>query len=159
MSSNSEIRRACMMKKVISGLKYSAFRNPHSAIGRRGFTLIEILVLVVLAGIIIPVIVVPFATGIRGSGKPEVVTRSMYFAHQRMEELMKYNYSNGALTPAGVVAFATGDVNYPGENEIVYVDSNFSTPSGDVGYKRIRVRVTDPEANTYEVYSVVTNFP
>ena len=94
--------------------KYSAFRNPHSAIGNKGFTLIEIIVLVVMAGIIIPVIVVPFATG---------------------------------------------DANYPGQNEIVYVNSNFSTPSGDVGYKRIRVRVTDPEANTYEVYSVVTNFP
>ena len=126
---------------------------------KKGFTLIEIIVLVVLAGIIIPAIVVPFATGIRGSGKPEMVTKAMYFAHQRMEELMKYNYSNGALTPAGVVAFATGDVNYPGENEIVYVDSNFSTPSGNVGYKRIRVRVTDPETSTYEIYAVVTNFP
>jgi type II secretory pathway pseudopilin PulG len=126
---------------------------------KKGFTLIEIIVLIVMAGIIIPVIVVPFITGIRGSVKPEMVTKAMYFAHQRMEELMKYNYGNGALTPAGVVAFATGDANYPGENEIVYVDSNFSTPSGDVGYKRIRVRVTDPEANTYEVYSVVTNFP
>jgi len=139
--------------------KYSAFRNPHSAIGNKGFTLIEIIVLIVIAGILLPAIMVPFATGIRGSGKPEMVTKAMYFAHQRMEELMKYNYRNGALTPAGVVAFATGDVNYPGENEIVYVNSNFSTPSGDVGYKRIRVRVTDPEANTYEVYSVVTNFP
>ncbi len=139
--------------------KHSALRNPHSEIGKRGFTLIEIIILIVLAGIIIPVIVVPFATGIRGSNKPEMVTKAMYFAHQRMEEMMKYSYSNGALTPAGVVAFATGDVNYPGENEIVYVDSNFSTPSGNVGYKRIRVRVTDPEGSTYEVYSVVTNFP
>jgi len=126
---------------------------------KRGFTLIEIIVLIVMAGIIIPAIMVPFATGIRGSKKPEMVTTAMYFAHQRMEELMKYNYRNGALTPAGVVAFVTGDVNYPGENEIVYVDSNFGTPSGDVGYKRIRVRITDPEVNTYEVYSVVTNFP
>jgi len=126
---------------------------------RKGFTLIEIIVLIVLAGIIIPVIVVPFATGIRGSGKPEMATKAIYFAHQRMEELMKFNYGNGALTPAGVVAFATGDANYPGENEIVYVDSNFSTPSGDVGYKRILVRVTDPEGSTYEIYSVVTNFP
>jgi len=126
---------------------------------RKGFTLIEIIVLIVLAGIIIPVIVVPFATGIRGSGKPERATKAIYFAHQRMEELMKFNYGNGALTPAGVVAFATGDANYPGENEIVYVDSNFSTPSGDVGYKRILVRVTDPEGSTYEIYSVVTNFP
>jgi type II secretory pathway pseudopilin PulG len=133
--------------------------NSELLLRNRGFTLIEIIVLVVLAGIIIPVIVVPFATGIRGSNKPEMVTKAMYFAHQRMEELMKFDYGNGVLTPAGVVAFATGDVNYPGENEIVYVDSNFSTPSGDVGYKRIRVRVTDPETNTYEVYSVVTNFP
>ncbi len=128
------------------------------SVNKKGFTLIEIIVLIVLAGIIISVIIVPFATGIRGSGKPEMVTKAMYFAHQRMEELMKYNYSNGALTPAGIVAFATGDANYPGENEIVYVDSNFTT-SGDVGYKRIRVRVTDPEGSTYEIYSVVTNFP
>ena len=141
--------------------KYSAFRIPHSAIGRRGFTLIEIIVLIVLAGIIIPVIVVPFATGIRGSGKPEMVTKAMYFAHQRVEELMKYNYGNGALTPAGVVAFATGDANYPGENEIVYVANDLSTPSPSpgVGYKRIIVRVRDPENSTYEVYGVVTNFP
>jgi type II secretory pathway pseudopilin PulG len=139
--------------------KYSAFRIPHSAIGKKGFTLIEIIVLIVMAGIIIPAIMVPFATGIRGSGKPEMVTKAMYFAHQRMEELTKYNYGNGVLTPAGVVAFATGDVNYTGENEIVYVNNNFSTPSGDVGYKRIRVRVTDPEGSTYEIYSVVTNFP
>ncbi len=157
--SNSETHIACMMKESISGLKYSAICNPHSAISERGFTLIEITILIVMAGIIIPVIIIPFATGIRASNKPEMVTRAMYFAHQRMEELMKYDYGNGALTPAGVVAFATGDVNYPGENEIVYVDSNFSTPSADVGYKRIRVRVTDPEGNAYEVYSVVTKFP
>jgi type II secretory pathway pseudopilin PulG len=140
---------------------HSDLRTDHNELLFRntGFTLIEIIILVALAGIIIPVIAVPFATGIRGSGKPEMATKAIYFAHQRMEELMKYNYGNGALTPAGVVAFATGDVNYPGENEIVYVDSNFSTPSGDVGYKRIRVRVTDPENNTYEIYAVVTNFP
>ncbi len=67
---------------------------------KKGFTLIEILVLVVLAGIIIPVIVVPFATGIRGSGKPEMVTTAMYLAHQKMEELMKFNYGQAPdLTP------------------------------------------------------------
>jgi len=129
--------------------------------GNKGFTLIEIIVLIVMAGIIIPAIMVPFATGIRGSNKPEMVTRAMYLGHQRMEELMKYIYTNGALTvTAGFVAFTTGgEPNYTGENEIVYVDNNFSTPSGDVGYKRIRVRVTDPEGITYEIYSVVTNFP
>ena len=140
--------------------KYSAFRNRQSAMGNRGFTLIEIIVLIVMAGILLPAIIVPFATGVRGSGKPEMVTRAMYLAQQRMEELMKFNYTNAALTPtAGFVLFSTGDPNYPGQDEIVYVNSNLLTPSGDVGYKRIVVRVTDPEGTTYDVYSVVTNFP
>jgi type II secretory pathway pseudopilin PulG len=152
-----------MMKDLISGLKYSALRTLHSAIGRRGFTLIEIIVLIVLAGIIIPVIIVPFATGIRGSNKPEMVTRAMYFVHQRMEELMKYNYNNAALNvTGGFVAFTTGgEPNYLGQNEILYVNNDLSTPAASpgVGYKRIIVRVTDPETSTYEVYGVVTNFP
>src|SRR4030042_4156518 len=139
--------------------KYSAFRIPHSAIGKKGFTLIEIIVLIVLAGIIIPVIVIPFATGIRGSAKPEMVTKAMYLDKQRMEELMTFNYTNGVLSPRAFTSFSTGDPNYTGQDEVVYVDSNLSTPSGGVGYKRICVRVTDPEGTTYDVYSVVTDFP
>ena len=133
------------------------------AMNKKGFTLIEIIVLIVMAGIIIPVIIVPFATGIRESNKPEMVTRAMYYAHQRMEELMKYNYNNGALAvTAGFVAFTTGgEPNYTGQNQIVYLNNDLSTPAASpgVGYKRIIVRITDPESSTYEIYSVVTNFP
>ena len=93
--------------------KYSEFRNPHFAIDKKGFTLIEIIVLIVMAGILLPVIIVPFVTGVRGSGKPEMVTKAMYLGHQRMEELMKYIYSNGALNPTGgFVAFPTSVPNY-----------------------------------------------
>jgi type II secretory pathway pseudopilin PulG len=70
---------------------------------KRGFTLIEIIVLVVLAGIIIPVIVVPFATGVKKSGKPEMAATAMYLAHQKMEEFVKFNYSNAALNPIGLL--------------------------------------------------------
>jgi len=142
---------------------HSELRAPNSELSarNRGFTLIEIIVLIVMAGIIIPAIIVPFASGIRGSNKPEMVTTAMYLAHQRMEELMKFNYGRSPeLDPtAGFGPFATGVANYQGEYEIVYVDSNFSTPSSDAGYKRIIVRVTDPESSTYEIYAVVTNFP
>ena len=74
---------------------------------------------------------------------------------------MKFNYGRSPeLDPtAGFVPFATGVANYQGEYEIVYVDSNFSTPSPDAGYKRIIVRVTDPESSNYEIYAVVTYFP
>jgi type II secretory pathway pseudopilin PulG len=126
----------------------------------RGFTLIEIIVLIVMAGILIPAIVVPFATGIKGSGKPEVVTTAMYLAHQRMEELMKYNYCNAALNvTGGFVAFTTGrEPQYTGQNNIAYVDNTLAASGSDVGYKMITVTVTDPQSNTYSVYSVVTRF-
>jgi type II secretory pathway pseudopilin PulG len=125
----------------------------------KGFTLIEIIVLIVMAGILLPVIVVPFATGIRGSGKPEVVAKAMYFAHQRMEELMKYNYCNAALNVTGGSVFTTGgEPNYTGLNSIAYVDATFTASVPDVGYKMITVTVTDPQGSTYNVYSVVTKF-
>ncbi|OGP95631.1 MAG: hypothetical protein A2157_09160 [Deltaproteobacteria bacterium RBG_16_47_11] len=140
--------------------KHSAFRNPHSAIGRKGFTLIEIIVLVVLAGIIIPVIVVPFATGIRGSGKPEVVTTAMYLAHQKMEELMKFDYSRAPdLTPGTYTLPAPPISGYTWQWVISYLNDSFGASGADVGYKMIQVTVTDPQSSTYKVYSVVTNFP
>ncbi len=128
---------------------------------RKGFTLIEIIVLIVMAGILLPVIIIPFVTGVKSSGKPEMATKAMYLAHQKMEEFMKFNYGKTPEldTTVGFVAFSTGDPNYPGEYEIVYVNSSFIAPSSDVGYKRIIVRVRDPENTPYEIYAVVTRFP
>ena len=132
--------------------------NSELSVRNRGFTLIEIIVLIIMAGILIPAIIVPFVTGVRGSGKPEVVAKAMYFAHQRMEELMKYDYCNAALNVTGSVAFTTGgEPNYTGLNSIAYVDATFAPSVPDVGYKMITVTVSD-QASTYTVYSVVTNF-
>ena len=147
--------------------KYSAFRNRQSAMGNRGFTLIEIIVLIVMAGILLPAIIVPFATGIKGSGKPEMVTTAMYLAHQRMEELMKYDYSQPSLNPIALTPLASAPITgYQWQWEIYYVeDSSFNVVGDGIqatnhrGYKRILVRVKDPMADTYEIYSVVTFFP
>jgi len=147
--------------------KYSAFRIPHSAIGKKGFTLIEIIVLIVMAGILLPVIVVPFVTGVRGSGKPEMVTTAMYLAHYKMEEFMKYQYLNSALDPTAMTSYANipGYSGYQWQWERLYVDSDFNVVGDGIlatnhrGYKRILVRVKDPMNDTYEIYSVVTFFP
>jgi type II secretory pathway pseudopilin PulG len=134
--------------------------NVGRVVNKDGFTLIEIIILIVMAGILLPLIIVPFVTGVKDSGKPEMVTRAMFFAHQRMEELMKYNYCNAALNvTGGFVAFTTGgEPNYTGQNSIAYVDNTFATSGSDVGYKMIQVTVTDPQGSTYNVHSVVTRF-
>jgi type II secretory pathway pseudopilin PulG len=140
-------------------LFHSAFRNRQSAMGNKGFTLIEIIVLIVLAGIIIPVIVIPFATGIRGSGKPEMATTAMYLAHQKMEELMKFNYCQAPnLTPGTYTLPAPPIAGYTWQWVISYVTNTFAASGSDVGYKMITVTVTDPQGSTYNVYSVVTRF-
>ena len=141
-------------------VKYSAIRNPQSAIGNKGFTLIEIIILIVMAGILLPVIIVPFVAGVKASGKPEMVNTAMYLGHQKMEELMKYQYGNSALNPTGLTSYAaTGISGYDWQWEIALVDSNFNTSGSDVGYKRILVRVRDPMNDAYEIYSVVASFP
>jgi hypothetical protein len=113
-----------------------------------------------MAGIIIPVIVVPFATGIRGSEKPEMATTAMYLAYQRMEELMKFDYNRTPdLTPGTYTLPAPPISGYTWQWVISYVDNNFAASGSDAGYKMIRVTVTDPQSSTYNVYSVVTNFP
>jgi len=141
---------------------HSELRTPNSelkTVNNKGFTLIEIIVLIVLAGIIIPVIVIPFATGIRGSGKPEVVTTAMYLAHRKMEELMKFNYCQAPdLTPGTYTLPAPPIAGYTWQWVISYVTNTFAASGSDVGYKMIQVTVTDPQGSTYNVYSVVTRF-
>jgi len=127
---------------------------------RKGFTLIEIIILIVMAAILLPAIIAPFATGIKGSGKPEIVTTAMYLAHQKMEELMKFNYKKTPELSIGAYNSPVPPIsNYTWRWAISYVDNNFAASNSDVGYKKIQVTVTDPDGVTYDVYSVVTNFP
>jgi type II secretory pathway pseudopilin PulG len=134
-----------------------------NTVNNKGFTLIEIIVLIVMAGILLPAIIVPFATGVKGSGKPEMATTAMYLSHQKMEEFMKYQYLNSALNSTAMTSYAdiSGFSGYQWQWEIYYVDSNFLNPDlvTHRGYKRILVRVKDPMNDTYEIYSVVTQFP
>lgn len=145
--------------------KYSKLRTPNSELllKNKGFTLIEIIILIVMAGILLPAIIIPFATGIKGSTKPEMVTTAMYLAHQRMEELMKFDYSKTPeLDPTALTAPAAAPIaGYQWQWSIYYVDNSFLNPDlvTNRGYKQIRVLITDPVGDTYNVYSVVTDFP
>jgi type II secretory pathway pseudopilin PulG len=134
-------------------------------VGSKGFTLIEIIILIVMAGILLPAIIIPFATGVKGSGKPELVTTAMYLAHQRMEGLMKYDYRILNTSSLSALTGWTGiDNNFPGYQqrwELVHLQDDFTVPSPDRnwGYIRIRVDVRDPQLDAYQIYSVVTDFP
>ncbi len=127
---------------------------------QEGFTLIEIIILIILAGILLPAIVVPFMAGIKGSSEPEMATKAMYLAQQKIEEFLKYAYDQPALAPVALTPYTPTDLpDYRWQWSIALVDSNFNLVGVDLGYKRILVRVQDPERRTYEIWAVVTNFP
>ena len=126
----------------------------------KGFTLVEVILVIVMAGILLPAIVVPFVASVRGSGKPEVVNTATTLAHQKMEEFMKFDYGDSALAPVPLTAYANADISgYQWQWEIALVDSGFTTSATDRGYKRILIRVRVPDSDTYEIYSVVAHFP
>jgi len=133
----------------------------------KGFTLIEIIILIVMAGILLPTIIVPFVSAVKGSGKPEMVNTAMFLSHEKMEEFMKFQYTDATLNPTALTSYAdiTGFSGYQWQWEILYVDSNFNVVGDGIqttnhrGYKRILVRLKDPMNDTYEIYSVVTYFP
>jgi len=134
----------------------------------KGFSLIEIIILIAMAGILLPVIIVPFVAGVKGSGKPEMATTAMFFAHHKMEEFTKFHYISAALNPIVTSYADVNAANFPGYQwqwEILYVDSNFNVvgdgiqPTNHRGYKRILVRIKDPMNDIYQICSVVTYFP
>ncbi len=126
----------------------------------KGFTLIETVILIVVAGILLPVLVAPFVTSVKRSEKPERVNTAMFLAQQKMEELTKYDYTNAGLNPTALTPYAGAGVsNYQWQWSITWVDSSFRPSATDEGYKQILVRVRDPEKDAYEVQAVVTHFP
>ena len=133
----------------------------------KGFTLIEIIILIVMEGILLPTIIVPFVSAVKGSAKPEMATTAMFLAQEKMEEFTKNEYWESPLNPISLTSYAdiAGFSGYQGQWEILYVDGYFNVvgdgiqPSNHRGYKRVLVRVKDPQNDTYEIYSVVGFFP
>lgn len=127
---------------------------------KEGFTLVEIIIFIAVAAIILPAIIVPFATSIKESLTPEKVATASYLAQQRMEVFTKNSYAAPELAPTPLTSYTPADVSgYQWQWKISHVDENLADAPGDVGYKRIWVRVKDPDNREIEVQTVVTRRP
>ena len=133
-----------------------------SSIMNRGFTIIEVIVFLVVAGVIASAIFIPFLTGLKGGMTPEKVTTASYMAQAKMEELAKYTYSNSNLDPLPLTAYVQVDAtyfpDYDWQWEIKYIDEGLNDSACDVGYKQILVRVRDPDGGPFELTSIIADF-
>jgi prepilin-type N-terminal cleavage/methylation domain-containing protein len=137
----------------------SSIENPASG---RGFTLIEVIIFLVVAGVIASAIFIPFLTGLKGGMTPEKVIGASYLAQAKMEELAKYTYSNSNLDPVLLTAYVQVDAtyfpDYDWQWEIKYIDEGLNDSACDVGYKQILVRVRDPDGGPFELTSIIADF-
>lgn len=129
-----------------------------SIVNPKGFTLIEIIIFIVVAGIILPVILVPFATSVKESLTPEKVAKASYLAQQKMEELTKNAYDS-VQTETQPYTAITGFPNYQWLWDVTWIDDTLNSSPSDVGYKLILVRVQDTDNREIELETVVTRRP
>ncbi len=121
-----------MMKKF-----KSIFFFPFSCGKEAGFTLIEIIVAIVIIGITVPAIMIPFS-GLSNTKNPEYVIQASFIAQKKMEELadqFRDTINGAALCPEG------SPFTFP--------------PDGDYSMDCVseQVNATDPDSTTTSTFA------
>jgi len=124
----------------------------------KGFTLIEIIIFIVIVGIILPVIMTPFSTGIKENLMPEKIAKATCLAQYKMEELTNNIYDSVQIETQSY-SDITGFAGYQWLWNVAWIDDALNSSAGDVGYKRILVMVKDPDNREIELQVVVTKRP
>jgi len=116
--------------------------------GNRGFTLIEIILVVVLAGIAIPPLVAAVSYITKAQVNPMGTTVETTLAQEEIESVIAKKQSTCAACgylniPAAAGAFAavTGFPNYQKKTDVALVDPSLNVSATDVGYKKVTVTV------------------
>ncbi len=104
----------------------------------RGFTLVETVIIIVLVGIFMATIMMPFVEGVRETNRPEIVTTAHFLAVEKLEELTTTAYASLSDEARAVI---TGFTDYEREVDVTYVDSDLADAGSDQGYTRVTTTV------------------
>ncbi len=124
-----------------------------------GFTLIEVIIFLVLAGIILPLIFIPFMTGLKSYSTPEVVSTATFLGEELMEEIKSKGFDENPASPTdpGILGPEAGETRST-YNDVDDYDGLTETPSGFNGYSR-SVTVFYVSANNLDANAgVITSF-
>jgi type II secretory pathway pseudopilin PulG len=112
---------------------------PLRELNQKGFTLIEVVLIIVMVSIFMASIMLPFISSLRQSDMPEIATIAYFLALERLEELAPITTGSiGAESRAAVSGY--GDY----EREVVVEDVNcddLSTSQEGSGCRKITVTV------------------
>jgi hypothetical protein len=141
---------------------------------RKGFSLIETIIFIVLAAMVIPIFYVTTQPMIKQMMTPTSYIKARFLAERKMEELMSCTYSDSALnvTPSPASMVYTDYPGYTVQWAITYMGCgaggascvNYVTSPGTLGttststnYKEIDVTISAPQNVSYRTSSAVTS--
>jgi hypothetical protein len=139
----------------------------------KGFSLIELTIFIVVAGIFVPLAYVAFGSVLRESTTPEAIITSRFIAEQKMEELTKDKFASITCPQNTSYAAVTGYSGFQWKWAVGYVTCNTATnttcagitnptivdASGATQYKKIIVYVKEPKGFEYVASTIVSKRP
>jgi type II secretory pathway pseudopilin PulG len=122
--------------------KKGIVRMPKLALKSDGFTLIEVVLIIVMVSIFMASIMLPFISSVRESDLPEITTIAYFLAQEELETLTIIEYDSlDSQDTGGTARAVSGYADYTREVEVANVDEDFNPSASDVGYKQITVKV------------------
>ena len=103
-----------------------------------GFTLIELIMVIVITGIAVLPIITMFIQGVRGTVDADVVATAYSLAREKMEETKQSAFGSVANDSG---TFSSPFTDYDYTVTVEYVDGNFNS-SGTSSYKKVDVAIT-----------------
>jgi prepilin-type N-terminal cleavage/methylation domain-containing protein len=141
------------------------------SMNRKGFTLIELIIFIVVGAIILPASFVAFTSTMKYFSTPDYYVKARFFAEQKMEELTSnaYNSPNIVATgsPTPVIDPTPLDAGFQRRWSICLIVpltpdqcvSYAPTDEPNYNYKKIVVSITMPDNSVYDVATIVTRRP
>ncbi len=131
----------------------------------KGFTLIELIIFIIIAGIFLPATYVAFSSSMRSATQPEDYTRGRLLAEEVMELATKRGFSQLSIDVTSVpTCNAIGATVPPGYNCTYtpefrsFNGSAFSFSGTPTNYIQIDVSITTPQGNTFKSTGMVTSY-
>jgi prepilin-type N-terminal cleavage/methylation domain-containing protein len=126
-----------------------------------GFTLIEVIIIIVIVSVFMAAIGIPLLNGIRDSDVPEKATTAFFLAQEKIEELAGTDYSSLTIG-SWTLEDLGGDIGFVGYSrqvEVKNVDQDLADSGTDVGYRQITVTVFHSRIpNGIKVEALRTNY-
>ncbi len=120
-----------------------------------GFSLVEIIVLLLVAAIVLPALILPFREGLRDLEKPVISGTLAFLAQEKMEKKVVCREELDDVIGWGSVAFPSPFTDYSSAG---VVDPDVTFGPVQTGLKKITVTVTHSSGQALSLVTVKSNW-